>query len=68
MTPNVRSSLDVPRYHEKVFDLFDKLDRESEGTGVGLSVVKRIVEEHGGRIWVESQGQGLGTTMCFTLG
>jgi PAS domain S-box-containing protein len=54
------------RYHEKVFGLFDKLDPQSEGTGIGLALVKRIVEVHGGRIWVESQ-PGQGATFCLTL-
>lgn len=54
-----------PAYHEKVFGLFDKLDAQSEGTGVGLALAKRIVEVHGGQIWVESEGQG--STFCFTL-
>lgn len=56
-----------PRFHEQVFRLFDKLDPASPGTGVGLALVKRIVEVHGGRVWVESQGAGRGTTFCFTL-
>jgi len=57
-----------PQYHERVFGLFNKLDAQTEGTGIGLALVKRIVEVHGGRIWVESEGTGKGATFCFTLG
>jgi signal transduction histidine kinase len=56
-----------PRYHEKVFGLFDRLNPTDEGTGVGLALVKSIVELHGGRVWVESEGLGSGSTFCFTL-
>ncbi len=56
-----------PRYHEKVFGLFERLSIDQEGTGVGLALVKRIVEIHGGRIWVESEGRGTGSTFCFTV-
>jgi PAS domain S-box-containing protein len=56
-----------PRYHEKVFGLFERLESEGDGTGIGLALVKRIIEVHGGRIWVESAGQGCGSTFCFTL-
>jgi PAS domain S-box-containing protein len=56
-----------PAYHSRVFTLFERLDPASEGTGVGLAIVKRIVEVHGGRIWVESAGAGTGATFCFTL-
>jgi PAS domain S-box-containing protein len=53
-------------YQEKIFGLFDKLDSRTEGTGIGLALVKRIVEFHGGRISVESE-VGQGTTFLFTL-
>ncbi len=57
-----------PRYQTSVFDLFNRLEPSVDGTGVGLALVKRIVESHGGRVWVESEGQGQGSTFCFTLG
>lgn len=56
-----------PAYHERVFDLFERLDAQTEGTGIGLTLVKRIIESHGGRVWVESEGLRRGTTICFTL-
>ncbi len=56
-----------PRFHDKVFGLFDRLDQQIDGTGIGLALVKRIIEVHGGRLWVESEGLGTGSTFCFTL-
>jgi len=56
-----------PRHREKVFDLFEKLTPGTEGTGVGLALVKRVIEAHGGKVWVESDGPGRGSTFCFTL-
>ena len=56
-----------PRYQDEIFALFSKLDKHSKGTGVGLALAKRIIEVHGGQIWVESEGLGKGTTFCFSL-
>lgn len=50
-----------------IFELFHQVDPSEEGTGLGLALGRRIVEEHGGRLWMESAGKGQGTTFCFTL-
>ncbi|NQU20134.1 MAG: GHKL domain-containing protein, partial [Candidatus Nealsonbacteria bacterium] len=56
-----------PRYGERIFGLFDQLDQSIDGTGIGLALARRIIEIHGGRIWVESDGLGHGSTFCFTV-
>jgi len=55
------------QYHRIIFGIFEKLDPTSTGAGMGLSLIKRIVEKCGGRIWVESEGVGTGSCFNFTL-
>jgi len=60
-----------PEDQEKIFEEFHQarssLTDKTPGTGLGLSLTKRLVEMHKGRIWVESEGEGKGSRFCFTL-
>lgn len=55
-----------PQYHNRIFGLFNRLNPHVDGTGIGLALVKRIIEFHGGRVWVQSEADQ-GATFYFTL-
>jgi signal transduction histidine kinase len=59
----------APEYAEKIFVIFQRLHSRDEygGTGIGLALVKKIIEFHGGRIWLAAPAATSGTTLCFTL-
>jgi two-component system CheB/CheR fusion protein len=57
-----------PKHHQQIFGIFKRIhtDEEYEGSGAGLSIVKRVIDDHDGKIWVES-GLGRGATFYFTI-
>ncbi len=55
------------RDRSRVFEPFVRLDDTQPGTGLGLHIVQRTIERHGGRVWIESPADGPGTVVCFTL-
>jgi signal transduction histidine kinase len=65
------SGIGIPKnMHDEIFETFKQVDssiaKEYEGTGLGLALVKKFVEMHGGEIWVESE-VGKGSTFTFTI-
>jgi signal transduction histidine kinase len=56
---------------DRIFSPFEQVDgsssRKYQGTGLGLSLTKKLVEVHGGRIWVKSEGEGKGSTFNFVI-
>jgi len=55
-----------PAYFEKIFQMFQKLENDSKNTGIGLSIVKKIINSYEGEIWVDSE-LGKGSSFYFTL-
>jgi PAS domain S-box-containing protein len=56
-----------PRFKHRLFGLFEKLQPDASGTGIGLALIKRIIDVHGGRVWIESDGINAGAVLRFTL-
>lgn len=56
-----------PQYHGRIFDIFERVGQDSEGTGIGLALVKRIVEAHGGSVSVQSEGGQQGSAFTVVL-
>jgi len=57
-----------PKYHEQIFGIFKRLHTadEFEGSGAGLGIVKKVIDDHGGKVWIDS-AVGAGTTFFFTI-
>ena len=55
------------KFHRKVFDLFEKLDPRTDGSGIGLAIVKRVVDVHNGEVWIETPEDGVGTIVSVYL-
>ncbi len=55
-----------PQFAERIFGLFQRLHNREDGTGMGLSIARKIVERHGGRVWAQSS-EGTGSTFFFSL-
>jgi signal transduction histidine kinase len=61
------NGMGIPKqYHNKIFQIFQSLNRHKESTGIGLSIVKKIVDLYKGEVWLESK-VGEGTTFFFTI-
>jgi len=56
-----------PKHLDKIFEIYQRANTAAPGSGIGLTIVQRIVELHGGRIWAESEGENRGSTFWFTL-
>ena len=56
-----------PEYHDRIFKLFERLDQNIDGTGIGMALVQRIIQAHGGKIRVESKGDNSGSRFVFTI-
>lgn len=56
-----------PEYHDRIFKLFERLDQKIDGTGIGMALVQRVIQAHGGDIRVESDGENAGSKFVFTI-
>ena len=57
----------IPKeYHEKIFKIFQSIGNNERSTGIGLSIVKKIIDRYNGKVWLESE-IGVGTTFYFTI-